>query len=534
MHRVSLLWKLVLAPLVAVVCFGLYVLYMASVLGDSNQSFESIRDTQFPTVAAITENTAWLDKLVDAFKSAASTGEIEPLDTAKKIAEKVRNHYSNLASIDKLHAGDFNKLLEEFDSYFTVTYSISEKMASGSELPDASEFGKMTTALDLYRNHLTEFRALVDERFSNTVDSSTKKAKNARQVGFIVGVVIIVIALALGAMFARQIMRELGGEPHYVASVMGKIAAGELKINFSDKIEPDSLLEAVQKTVLSLQGIVLTIRDLAEQVNTKALQLSSSAQSMADGAGLGSNAIASMSTSLDEMSSSAQHIASNAEIAEKNSSHSLELSTEGEKLTSLVREEVGRISSSIDAVSSRISSLVTHSTEVGAIAEVISDIASQTNLLALNAAIEAARAGEHGRGFAVVADEVRSLAERTAKATVEIVSMVDSIHAETQHAVTAMDAVKPQVDKGVELMGETSEALTSIRSGASDTLSKVQDVVSATNKQSASAQSISGEMSQIIELVSQTEQSVAQTASVCDELVHIGSDLKKLLDQFQV
>lgn len=534
MHRLPLLWKLILAPLAAALCFGAYITYMATVLGDSNRSLESIRDIQFPTVEIITENVAWLDKLVDAFKSAASTGELEYLDTAKQIAEKVQNHYGKLARIDSLHAEDLAKLSGQFDHYYNVTYVISEKMTSGSAIPDSADFEEMTNALKLYRDNLSVFRALVDKRLADTVEKSTKNAKNARRAGFVIGVGIIVLALILGGLFARQLMRELGGEPGHVAGVMSKIAAGELKIAFPEKIAPGSLLQAVQKTVGSLQEMVLTIRDLAEQVNTKALQLSSSAQTMAAGASSGTDAITSMSSSLEEMSVSAQNIAGNAEIAETNSSHSAELSFNGENLTSMVREEVSHISTSIDVVSGNISTLANHSAEVGSIAEVISDIASQTNLLALNAAIEAARAGENGRGFAVVADEVRSLAERTAKATVEIVSMVDSIHAETQQAVTAMDAVKPQVEKGVQLMGETSSALTSIRTGADDTLVKIRDVVSATHQQSASTQSISKEVVQISELISQTDQSATQTALVCNELVNIGAELKRLLDQFQV
>ena len=192
------------------------------------------------------------------------------------------------------------------------------------------------------------------------------------------------------------------------------------------------------------------------------------------------------------------------------------------------------IATSIGGASERIATLVARANEVGNIAGVIKDIAAQTNLLALNAAIEAARAGEQGRGFAVVADEVRGLAERTAKATVQIEQMIGAIQGETQHAVEAMEAMKPQVNSGVELVGSAASSLREIREGATDTLARVRDVANATHEQSSASTAIAQQVEQIAQMVDNTSVSVKQTAGAAAELERTAGRLSEMVRRFRV
>jgi methyl-accepting chemotaxis protein len=180
-----------------------------------------------------------------------------------------------------------------------------------------------------------------------------------------------------------------------------------------------------------------------------------------------------------------------------------------------------------------IRSLESRTNEISSIANVIKEIAAQTNLLALNAAIEAARAGEQGRGFAVVADEVRKLAERTSAATEEIGGMIGAIQSDTASAVGAMDQALPQVERGVELAQEAAQSLRDIRDGAGTTLNRIRDVALATREQSAASNAIAQQVESIAQMVEETSASMQQTAESAHNLEQVAQELGALVARFR-
>ena len=163
----------------------------------------------------------------------------------------------------------------------------------------------------------------------------------------------------------------------------------------------------------------------------------------------------------------------------------------------------------------------------------IKEIAAQTNLLALNAAIEAARAGEQGRGFAVVADEVRKLAERTANATVEIETMIVSIQSDTDQTVQVMDAALPQVEEGVTLAEAAADSLRQIRQGSETTLNRIQEVAEATREQSTASTSIAQRVEQIAQMVEETSAAMRNTAETAESLEQIARRLNEVVSRFR-
>ena len=212
----------------------------------------------------------------------------------------------------------------------------------------------------------------------------------------------------------------------------------------------------------------------------------------------------------------------------------MSLADEGSHRVDQATHAIQKIANTVSEASNRIRALEERANQVSTIANVIKDIAGQTNLLALNAAIEAARAGEQGRGFAVVADEVRKLAERTALATTEIEQMINGIQTETVGAVDAMSAALPEVEQGVQLAGQASESLRSIEAGATRTLDRVGEVASATREQSAASTAIAQRVEEIAQMVDETTATIRGTAESATDLEHIAHDLMRQIDRFKV
>ena len=228
-----------------------------------------------------------------------------------------------------------------------------------------------------------------------------------------------------------------------------------------------------------------------------------------------------MAAAIEELTVSSNHSSYSARETVRETHVAVELSGQGADRVHLASQAIQKISDTVTDASSRIRSLEERAKQISSIANVIKDIAGQTNLLALNAAIEAARAGEQGRGFAVVADEVRKLAERPASATTEIEQMITGIQGETMGAVEAMDAALPEVQEGVQLASSASDSLRAIQDGARRTLARVGEVADATQEQSSASTSIAQRVEQIANMVEETTTTIRGTAETAVSYTHL-------------
>jgi methyl-accepting chemotaxis protein len=192
------------------------------------------------------------------------------------------------------------------------------------------------------------------------------------------------------------------------------------------------------------------------------------------------------------------------------------------------------IADSVSSTAKRVEELGKSSDQIGRIVNVINDIADQTNLLALNAAIEAARAGEQGRGFAVVADEVRKLAERTSSATKEIAKMIQTLQSETQVAVTAMEEGRKRVDEGVQTTAQAGNSLKEIIGTSENVGSVITQIATAASQQSSATEQINQNMESIAQLVKESADGAQQSAKACQDLSGLALDLQKMVSNFKL
>lgn len=350
------------------------------------------------------------------------------------------------------------------------------------------------------------------------------------------GIGITVLAAVAGLAFAmsRSIYKSLGGEPQYAAEVALAIASGDLSRRLDVSTNERSLLSAVAQMQLSLRQMIEGIQRGAGQLGEAASSLTQQMENINEASRQTSDATSSTASAIEEMSVTIDHISSSARNTEANSSRGAQLAAEGEALVNKASDTIQSMSSQITDASTLIAGLVTRTHDIGGIAGVIKEIANQTNLLALNAAIEAARAGEQGRGFAVVADEVRKLAERTSQATEQITLMISGIQIDTGSVVEGMKGVLPQVERGVNMAGEAATALREINQDAAATLTMVREVAGATAEQSQASMSVAQNVERIAQMVEESAESVRAANGNVQSLESLATELRASVAKFRL
>ncbi|UCV20401.1 methyl-accepting chemotaxis protein [Ferribacterium limneticum] len=348
-----------------------------------------------------------------------------------------------------------------------------------------------------------------------------------------ISLALLVILSLVGWQVGSSVLRQLGGEPATAAGIMQRVADGDLTASVNSA-PAGSMLHALSAMVGSLRQLVSEINSDANRLVSSAESIAKASDEVARSAEQQSDATSAMAAAIEELTVSSSHISESARETALDSTQAVELSSQGTERVNQATQAIEQIAGTVSDASGRIKALEERARQVSSIANVIKDIAGQTNLLALNAAIEAARAGEQGRGFAVVADEVRKLAERTSLATTEIEQMIVGIQSDTVGAVEAMDTALPEVQAGVELAGSASESLRAIEEGARRTLTRIGDVADATREQSSASTSIAQRVEQIANMVEATTDTIRGTAATAHQLESIAINLKQLIGRFRV
>ena len=333
----------------------------------------------------------------------------------------------------------------------------------------------------------------------------------------------------LANSFRRLIdyMKELAGAAE-------RIADNDLTVTVAPKSEKDVLGNSFKTMVGNLSGMIRQLNDNATELVTAATEIASSSEQMSRGANDQTEQMTQISTAVEEMTATIVETSKNAGDASNAAGGSAETASQGGNIVNETIQGMQRIAAVVRESADSIQKLATSADQIGEIIGVIDDIADQTNLLALNAAIEAARAGEQGRGFAVVADEVRKLAERTGKATGEITEMIKGIQAETQEAVQSMETGIGEVDKGRELADNAGNALSEIVSVSQRVMDMIQQIATAAEEQSTAAEQISRSIENVATITKETATGAEQSATAAEELNRQAEGLKLMVGKFRV
>lgn len=316
---------------------------------------------------------------------------------------------------------------------------------------------------------------------------------------------------------------------------MGALAEGDLTVKTTVTEEiTGAIADSVNYAIDELRTLVTTINETSEQVSTSAQESQTTARHLADAAEQQAQQINTATGAINEIASSLDHVSKNSAESADVAERSVQIASRGAEVVRETISGMDSIRDQIQETSKRIKRLGESSQEIGSIVELINDIAEQTNILALNAAIQAASAGEAGRGFAVVADEVQRLAERSTSATKRIETLVQTIQSDTNEAVNSMEQTTAEVVAGARKAEDAGSALGDIERVSHDLSALIQNISSAARQQSAAATDISQSMNAIREITSQTSQGASRTADSIGTLAQLASDLRRSVAHFKL
>jgi methyl-accepting chemotaxis protein len=364
-------------------------------------------------------------------------------------------------------------------------------------------------------------------------DQAKQTYGNAKLVMIILGVAALIIGTIISLITARLITVPLKKS----VGMADKISRGDLScddLDIHSKDEIGVLSDSLNKMKKSLRHVIGEISDTASHLASSSVELSATVTEITKRVDEQAGKANQVATASTEMSQTVLDIAKNSSDIASSSQGTLKTAEEGAAVVGKTVEEVQEIAETVEDLAKMMTSLGDRSKQIGDIVGVIQDIADQTNLLALNAAIEAARAGEQGRGFAVVADEVRKLAEKTAKSTSEIRDMIKAIQEETERAVLSMGEGTKKVESGVRLATEAGVALNNIVSSVNGLQGMVQQIASATEEMSTVSEEISSDIEVIATVSRETSAGSTQIAQEADNLSRMSAELKTDVSHFKI
>lgn len=438
-----------------------------------------------------------------------------------------------------LQTEEGKKLFAELQRATTDTRALQDEqfsLARKGNMKEVLVLAGSPRALQL-RSELGKALKALQERYEKQREQAHAAQRQTESGTRTVVVLLAVIGLAVGCLVAVLIARSVAVAIARMYSLIQEIAVNNLAVEDMQITSEDEIGKAgaaLNTMKNNLKEIIQSIAGTAEHVASASEEISSSASLQAQGAETQKDQAAQVATAMQEMSSTVLQVSENSNKAAEASRAAAETARKGGSIVDETLTRMRAIAESVSSTAKKVEELGKSSDQIGRIIGVIDDIADQTNLLALNAAIEAARAGEQGRGFAVVADEVRKLAERTTTATKEIAQMIQTVQSETKMAVTAMEAGTKQVEEGVTSTAQAGDALKEIIHMSEQVGEMITHVATAATEQSSASEEVNNNMEQIAKLVKESADGAQQSAKACQDLSGLALDLQKMVSNFQL
>ncbi len=535
-NNISIKYKILLIPLVSILGFALNLAYNFSSNADSSVRLENVQKVYYPMLEKSDAVIVKVTSIPEILNSAVSAGEGDMIGAADSVADEIRKLLKEIQQIESDDNSTIHDISGGFEGYFSSAKGLSVSMIEGtadfSQL--SAKMTNMSGQLKALQALLAEFREKNLSAFNDNIQASTDGADRALMLGVVISLTTIVI-LVLASGYVTYLVT---GSIEKVVVSLKEIASGEgdltRRIEQNSKDEMGKLvywfnqfIEKLQATIGEVVSSVAPLNDVSRELERLSVDNGKASSTQLEST-LG------MSRSIREMFDSLSENATNASSAAESASKADDNAKLGQKIVAETVSTIDELAAEVERAGNTIKQLEADTENVGSILGVIQGIAAQTNLLALNAAIEAARAGEQGRGFAVVADEVRSLASRTQESTEEIQSVIEQLQKTARTITVVMDQGQVKAKESVAKAAETGESLRNITDGVDTIMQMNMHIASATEEQQQTSSAIQHSVDEIRGSAESTAEGLAHLADVTQQLVSVSSKLGSIASQFKV
>ena len=530
-NDVKIKHKIWLLPAIAILISGSAITANYAISNKSFGMLAQVKGADYPALNSIRSMTAAFEGEQDALKNAVLAGDKGGLENAKSKADLFKKALSDFTSIDSKEAAIIHT---QFDSYDSAALEASSIMLQIKQGETEKAIPLMQEASATLKKSLDDVQKKREDIFSSNLEGS----QNAIQHGLLIGIFSLIFALVVLGAVSYLIINSITRSFEAIIERVRDMASGGAdltkKIQLSNQDELGEIAKWINQFIGDLRGLVSNVSDVSNEVKNSAAQMGSATKALSGAVQSQSHGASMIFESINGLSEMINRMSTGATNAVMSANASVESATTGGRVMESTVLKIRDTASAVSDAATFVASLGEDSEKIGSITQAIKDIAEQTNLLALNAAIEAARAGEQGRGFAVVADEVRKLAERTSLATVEINLVVTKIRGGIDQTIKCISSGRESALSG---RAEAEVAQTNLRDiiGHVNEINVViMEISKSINEQAAVSIEIGGKAEQIVN-VSQEASSESRNAELQSAGVeHAARSLAEIVGRFKL